>query len=158
VRPVGLKLIVAYKFLKGSGELGVALILFALSAAGHDLLHQLALEVRRHLVGPFGLHLSKLLDYLAEPSHLHVLMLALVLDGLLSGFQGWALFAGYRWGRWLVVIFTGALIPLELVELARHPTAGRVAILVLNLTVVLYLVFRVRRQSASAPPALDGRA
>lgn len=45
---------------------------------------------------------------------------------------------------------TSSLVPLEIYEIARHATAIRVGVLVLNLVIVGYLVVRVRRERATS--------
>ena len=46
------------------------------------------------------------------------------------------------WARWLTIVATSCLVPLEVYEIARRPTAVRIGALVLNLAVVAYLVWR----------------
>ena len=46
------------------------------------------------------------------------------------------------WARWLTIGATSCLIPLEVYEIARRPTAVRIAALLLNVAVVAYLVWR----------------
>ena len=73
-----------------------------------------------------------------------LLAVAMFGDAILSAVEGLALQAGRWWAPWLVVSATGLLLPWEAWELARHPAWGRVAILVINIAVVVYLVLRVR--------------
>jgi uncharacterized membrane protein (DUF2068 family) len=46
------------------------------------------------------------------------------------------------WARWLTIVATSCLVPLELYELWRHPTFVRASILLVNIGVVVYLVRR----------------
>ena len=46
------------------------------------------------------------------------------------------------WARWLTIVATSCLVPLELYELWRHPTFVRVSILLVNVAVVVYLFRR----------------
>ena len=46
------------------------------------------------------------------------------------------------WARWLTIVATSCLVPLELYELWRRPTFVRVGILLVNIAVVVYLVRR----------------
>jgi len=46
------------------------------------------------------------------------------------------------WARWLTIVATSCLVPLEVYELWRHPTFVRVGILLVNVAVVVYLIRR----------------
>ena len=46
------------------------------------------------------------------------------------------------WARWLTIVATSCLVPLECFELWRRPTLVRVGILLVNVAVVVYLVRR----------------
>jgi uncharacterized membrane protein (DUF2068 family) len=46
------------------------------------------------------------------------------------------------WARWLTVVATACLIPLEVYEIARRPTPLRIGALIVNVLVVAYLVRR----------------
>lgn len=65
---------------------------------------------------------------------------ALFLDGILSCIQNRVLYRRYRWDRWLVVCATSILLPLEFVALLRRLSAIRLALLLVNLSIVIYLV------------------
>lgn len=49
------------------------------------------------------------------------------------------------WAEWITLVTTFALIPLEIREVIRRPTPLRGLILVLNVTVLVYLIVRLRR-------------
>jgi uncharacterized membrane protein (DUF2068 family) len=74
------------------------------------------------------------------------MIVALVADGAASLVEAWALSRGHWWGPWLVVATTSALLPFELVALARHPHVGRFVVLAINAAIVAYLVVRTRRE------------
>lgn len=58
--------------------------------------------------------------------------------------EGIGLWLMKRWAEWFTVISTSSLIPVEVYEIYRHPGAGKVALLVVNLAVVAFLVYRIR--------------
>jgi uncharacterized membrane protein (DUF2068 family) len=60
--------------------------------------------------------------------------------------EGLGLWLMKPWGEWVTVFITGSLVPLEVYEIVKHPTAGKVIILLLNIAVVVYLVLRIRRE------------
>jgi uncharacterized membrane protein (DUF2068 family) len=59
--------------------------------------------------------------------------------------EGVGLWMRKRWAEYFVVIATGALVPLEIVELARRATFPKAAVLVINLAIIAYLVAMLRR-------------
>lgn len=60
--------------------------------------------------------------------------------------EGIGLLRRKHWAEYFTVITTGLLIPLEIYELAKHITPAKVAILLINLLVVVYLAMRLRRR------------
>jgi len=56
--------------------------------------------------------------------------------------EGVGLLMRKTWAEWLTVIVTASFIPLEVVHIARHTSAGGIAGLVLNVAIVVYLVVR----------------
>jgi len=63
--------------------------------------------------------------------------------GLFS-IEGVGLLLRKRWAEYLTIITTGLLVPLEVFELARHFTIGKLVVLFVNVLIVLYLAIRVR--------------
>ncbi|PYN77642.1 MAG: hypothetical protein DMD96_23070 [Candidatus Rokuibacteriota bacterium] len=59
--------------------------------------------------------------------------------------EGIGLLLRKRWAEYFTVIVTGSLIPLELYEIARRPTGVRVAVSLLNVSIVWYLARGLRR-------------
>jgi uncharacterized membrane protein (DUF2068 family) len=52
------------------------------------------------------------------------------------------------WAEWFTVIVTGSLIPIEVYEVYRHPTPIKILVLLINLAIVVYLVYRIRHRPA----------
>ena len=63
--------------------------------------------------------------------------------------EGVGLLMRKRWAEWLTVIVTASFIPLEVVHITRHTSAGGIAGLVLNVAIVVYLVVRRVRDRKS---------
>jgi uncharacterized membrane protein (DUF2068 family) len=162
-RPLGVRLIIAYKLVKAPLVLLVAALLTtdpagALAAAErvtHDLSEGGA------LLSP----LARVLDAnLTERAVGHAAMIAW-LDGLVTAAEAFLLWHGDAWGEWLVVGTLGALVPLEALSLGRHPSAPKLALLLANAAIIAYLVhlrLRARRAKGaraelSAGPRSDGR-
>lgn len=48
------------------------------------------------------------------------------------------------WGEWLTVIITSSLVPVEVYEICKHPTAMKIVVLAINIAIVGYLIYRIR--------------
>ncbi len=62
--------------------------------------------------------------------------------------EGVGLWLGLHWAEVLTVIATSSLIPVELYELWRHPSINKVLVVLINLAILAYLVWRLRREAA----------
>lgn len=145
---VGVKLIVGYKVVKAVVELGfgVAVLFFAGKATGE--LRHIALQIKEHATAAWSVALAEKIAHAATERHVVVAALASLLDGVFSSVEGWALHRRYRWSGWLVIGATSCLLPFEALALIRRVTAGRVALLAINASIVAYLARRERRQVA----------
>jgi uncharacterized membrane protein (DUF2068 family) len=68
--------------------------------------------------------------------------------------EGIGLWMRRTWAEWLTVLFTASLIPFELWELIKRPPGHRLPIgatLFLNVIIVAYLVWLIRRQQKAHP-------
>ena len=63
--------------------------------------------------------------------------------------EGTGLWLRKRWAEWLTTIITSTLIPLEIYEIWRHPTATKVIATVINVAIVGYLIYRIRHDDGS---------
>lgn len=50
-----------------------------------------------------------------------------------------------RWAEYFTIITTSSLLPIEIYELVRRVSIGRSLALVINLAVVAYLIYELRR-------------
>jgi uncharacterized membrane protein (DUF2068 family) len=64
--------------------------------------------------------------------------------GALEGAEAYGLWRRRRWGEWLTVIATALLLVPEVWELTKSTTLLKVGALLVNLTVVAYLLWRLR--------------
>lgn len=139
-----LRLIAVFKFLKAAA-------LIALSAGAFRLLHKdLGQEVEhwvRMLRFDPGNHFVELAlekASLVTPDQIRKVGLGGLLYAGLFLAEGTGLWLGKRWGEWLTVVITSTLVPVEIYEIYRHPTAVKVAVLLLNVGIVGYLIYRIR--------------
>jgi uncharacterized membrane protein (DUF2068 family) len=156
---MGVRLIVVYKLgkavLQACAAVGLAV---GIRAGLTAWLTNLAVLLAEHAVHPWSMHLARLLIRAVTPGHIRIIALALAGDALVSAFEGWVLRRGYSWAPWVVVGATGSLLPLEVVELVRRPRVGRVALLVINAAIVVYLVVRAVRDREATPARLASSA
>jgi uncharacterized membrane protein (DUF2068 family) len=138
---VGLNVVITFKFVKSFLEVLIGSSLLVIGSSG--LAKEFAAfsqSVRHHAAQTWSISLAEKLVDVSTAHNIFVIAIALLIDGLLTGFEGWALRRGYAWSRWLVVATTTSLIPFELITLTHHPSAGRFVILAANTLVVGYLV------------------
>jgi uncharacterized membrane protein (DUF2068 family) len=70
--------------------------------------------------------------------------------GALELVEGTGLWLDQRWAEYLTVIATSVLVPFELYELVRHPSAWKAGGLVVNIAIVGYLAYLLRRRRVSS--------
>lgn len=63
--------------------------------------------------------------------------------------EGIGLWFAKRWAEWFTVIITGSLVPFELYETVRRLSALRILVLIVNIAVVVYLVYRINHERRS---------
>ncbi len=78
------------------------------------------------------------------PNRVRDLFVGSFLYGGLFLTEGIGLWLLKHWAMWFTVIITSSFLPLEIYGLARHPSAGKVGILVVNLVFAVYLARRIR--------------
>jgi uncharacterized membrane protein (DUF2068 family) len=64
--------------------------------------------------------------------------------------EGIGLWLMRRWAEWFTIIITSSLVPVEVYELVRHPTAIKILVLIINIVVVIYLLYRIRRDKQAS--------
>jgi uncharacterized membrane protein (DUF2068 family) len=152
-REPGLVVIIAYKFAKSGLWLVAAVAIVVASRLGLSQNLLRVAQSMRHHSGAWSLRLADLLASAASRRGLSTLVTVLVADGTLTLVEGWALLRGKRWGPWLVVAATGALLPFEVVAIARAPHLSRVILLLVNAAIVAYLVRKAQRDRRDQPSA-----
>ncbi|MCI0353683.1 MAG: DUF2127 domain-containing protein [Acidobacteria bacterium] len=78
------------------------------------------------------------------PGRLEVLGVGAFLYAGLFMIEGVGLWLAKRWAQYLTVIATMSWVPVEVFELTRRVSPPRLAALVLNMAVVVYLIYRLR--------------
>ena len=61
--------------------------------------------------------------------------------------EAYGLWSGRKWAEWLAAVSGGIYIPLEIYEISRHVTWVRIAALILNVAIVAFMIFALRRRN-----------
>ncbi|HEY1950311.1 MAG TPA: DUF2127 domain-containing protein [Bryobacteraceae bacterium] len=72
--------------------------------------------------------------------------------------EGIGLLLRQHWAEYFTVISTGIFIPLEIYELARHFTAVKALVLLINVAIVVYLIGQLRRERRITGAPQTGRS
>jgi uncharacterized membrane protein (DUF2068 family) len=141
-----LRLIAIFKFLKAGLLIALGIGLFRLlhKDVGDVLEHwceALRLDPGSHFV---NLALEKAAH--VRPEQVKKLGLGSFLYAGLFLVEGTGLWLRKRWGEWLTVIITSSLVPVEVYEIYRHFSFVKVGVLALNVAIVIYLIYHMRRR------------
>jgi uncharacterized membrane protein (DUF2068 family) len=152
-----LRLIAAFKFVKAAFVIATVfglLHFYDPKVAGvlFRLAHELPYAFEQKLV-------SEVIGFLSGISPRGIQLIAAVGFAYAALFlvEGVGLWRGLHWAEILTVIATSSLIPVEIYEIHHRFTASRVLVLVGNVVIVAYLIWRMRREAA-AHRALLARA
>lgn len=144
-RHAGLKVIGVLKLISGVTALAVGIGVFRF--LGHDpgphadrILTHLGLDPNNHYIHAAVSWITGI-----DRTHLRAIEFGTFFYAALHTVEGTGLILGYHWAEYLVIFATGSLIPFEIYEIARKFTAVRVALFVLNVAIVIYLFFVLRR-------------
>jgi len=153
VDETALRAIIIYKWVKGAVQLLLAAALLVSLVLGFgDEIADWAHGFRNHSTRAYAVVLGRALERATTPRGLHISLLALTVDGIVTCVEGWALERKHRWGPWLVVGVTGALLPFEIYELFHHFRWIRVLVLAVNVAVVAFLVMHARAMARGLEP------
>jgi len=149
----GLRLIAVFKLLKG-------LALIALGIGALNLLHKDVEALVVHWINIFQVdpnahYVRLLLEKLTilDDRRLKELSVGTFIYSAVFLTEGVGLALGKRWAEYLTIATTASLLPLEIYELAKHASIGKVLALVINLAVVVYLALELRRFPSGPEPA-----
>lgn len=141
----GLRLIGAFKLLKALG-------LIAVGVGALRLLHKDVAAIAEHWINMFQVDphnhfIDLLLTKLANVNdrRLKELSIGTFIYAAVFLVEGVGLALQKRWAEYFTIATTASLLPIEIYELARRVSAGRILALAINLAVVAYLVFELRR-------------
>jgi uncharacterized membrane protein (DUF2068 family) len=141
-----LRLVALERIVRGVLLLGAAVyLLFHLNSdfgrLGDRVMRAVELDPRRPFLHRIVVYLHHL-----HASEVRIGALLALGYGLLELVEGTGLWLDQLWAEYLTVVATSLLIPLELYELMRHPTALKAGGLAVNVLIVAYLVHLLRRR------------
>src|SRR4051794_5012405 len=141
-----LRLIAAERFLRGLLLLAAGIYLLShrhtdFGRLADHLMRDVELDPRR----PFLRHLIEHLHRL-HAGTLVLTGIAALGYGVLELVEGVGLWLDQLWAEYLTVIATALLIPVEVYELVRKPSPLKAGGIVVNLAIVAYLAWNLRRR------------
>jgi len=141
----GLWIIAAFKLLKACG-------LIAVGVGALRLLHKDVAAIVEHWINMFRVdphnHFIDLLLArlsLLDDRRLKELSAGTFIYAGISSVEGVGLALRKRWAEYFTIVTTSSLLPIEIYELVRRASIGRIFALGVNLAVVAYLIFELRR-------------
>src|SRR6516165_8363605 len=143
--PPGLMLIAVYKLLKACTFLLVGF--GALHFLHRDLAATVAHWVDLLRIDPHNHYLLWFMEKVTkvDETRLRELSVGTFFYSALFFTEGTGLALRKRWAEYLTIISTSSLLPLEIFELVKGPSIAKLVLLGVNLAVVAYLVFELRR-------------
>ena len=142
--PATLLLIALFKLVKGVLLVGVGI--GALKLLHHDVAETVGHWVDILRVDPDNRFIQPVLAkaFSVTPRQLKELSAGTFFYAALLLTEGIGLLLRKHWAEYFTIITTGALLPLEIYELAKHVTTAKIIVLLINTAIVWYLVVRVR--------------
>ncbi|PYT97459.1 MAG: DUF2127 domain-containing protein [Acidobacteria bacterium] len=141
----GLWIIAAFKLLKACG-------LIAVGVGALRLLHKDVAAIVVHWINMFGVDphnqfIDLLLARLSilDDRRLKELSVGTFIYAGIFSVEGVGLALRKRWAEYFTIVTTSSLLPIEIYELVRRASSGRIFALMVNLAVVAYLIFELRR-------------
>ncbi len=141
-----LRYIAVYKFLKALGLLLLATVAFGfvhtpMLERVADWIAQLPIRNGHALVVHW---MDRLLGL--SPRRFELIGVGACFYAALFATEGVGLWRGKRWAEYLTVFATASLIPFEVWEIFHHCTWLKIAALAVNIAIVIYLWWLVRRE------------
>jgi uncharacterized membrane protein (DUF2068 family) len=147
-----IRLIAFFKLLKSA-------LLIAVGMSALRLLHKDIASVLEHWVAMLGLdpgnrYVDRALQKFGNltPNKIKSFGVVSFIYAALFLTEGIGLWLVKRWAEWFSVIITTSLVPVELYEIYRHSSVIKCLVLVLNIAVVGYLLYRIRNEHQEIKP------
>ena len=141
----GLRSIAVTEFLKGAGAVTAALLILLHPHASYG--HIAGRVLRAFHIHPNSVIAEDVVGWAnrIDIRHIHIAVIFAFVYAALRFAEGWGLWHVKTWAEWFGFLNGALYLPIELVEIARHFTYLKLAILVINIIVVLYLGWEIRK-------------
>ena len=131
------------KLLKG-------LALLAVAFGAHSLLSRDLAHGFRHWIDelqPSSDYMRHVIARIAslDPHTLEMVEVATFIYAVLFLTEGIGLFFKKLWAEYMTTVITISFIPVEMYELGEHPSLTKAAVIVVNIAIVGYLLWRLHR-------------
>ena len=138
--PLGVQIIGVLKLITAALGMAVGFGLFRLfksdvAASLEHIIRHLHLDPENRLIHGAISWISGL-----QPRQLHLIEVGTFFYASLHTVEGIGLLTGKRWGAFLTILATSSLIPLECYEIYERPRPLRIAVLVINVGIAIYLI------------------
>ncbi len=142
---VGIRVIAVFEAAKAALVLlagfGLAALVHRdLPAVAADLVTRLHLNPAKHYPQIFICAAGRLTDW-----HLWLLAALALAYSALRSIEAYGLWYGRPWAEWIALLSAGLYLPVEIFELTRAVTVIRIAALIINLGVLLFMASTLRR-------------
>jgi uncharacterized membrane protein (DUF2068 family) len=142
----GFKVIGALKLISGAVALaaGIGILHYLDRGQGQGLepfVTHLGLDPQNHIIHTVISRLTGI-----DRVHLLTIEAGTFFYALLHLIEGIGLILEHDWAGYLVIVATSSLIPFEIYEIAKKLSLPRIALLVLNIAIVLYLIATLRAE------------
>lgn len=141
-----IRAVALFKFMKAAtliaGGIGIfKLVHHDVASTLHHWILDLGLDPGRRFVGEAIQRVTSL-----SPQKIRdVGIVSFVYAGLFLT-EGIGLWLLKRWAEWFTVIITSSLLPVEIYEIFQRPTAIRILVMLVNVLVVAYLLYRIKTE------------
>jgi uncharacterized membrane protein (DUF2068 family) len=143
---LGFKVIGTLKLISGAFALaaGIGILHYIDHGQGQGLerfVTHLGLDPRNHIIHTVISGVTGI-----DRGHLHAIEAGTFFYALLHLIEGIGLILEHNWAGYLVIVATSSLVPFEVYEIFKKLSLPRVALLVVNLAIVLYLIATLRAE------------
>lgn len=138
--PLGVRIIGVLKLVTAALGMAVGFGLFRLfksdaATSLEQIIRHLHLDPENKLIHGAVSRISGL-----QPRQLYLIEAGTFFYASLHTVEGIGLLTGKRWGAFLTILATCSLIPLECYEIYQRPRPLRIAVLVINVGIAIYLI------------------
>jgi uncharacterized membrane protein (DUF2068 family) len=140
-----LTLIASFKLVKA---LTLGAVATAVAIRGPDIVSGLHAVIGALKIDPENRVIDGIVERVSGvPAHtLHEVAFGTFVYAAVFATEGTGLLLRKRWAEYLTIVVTGSFLPFEVYEMVRKLTLVRLAAIVVNAAIVVYLIWNLRRE------------